>query len=489
MMAVWSEVLLSELGEGMRIDAEYYQPKYLELDSRLGKSFELNEILDHLTDGTHITPRYVEAGIPFLSSGNVQPFHVDFDGTKFISPMEHSSLRHCQPQALDLLVSKSGRIGHAAVVPKNIRKGDFNIYEGLALLRIRDYDQFALAAIINSQVVQLQLKRRVKGVAQPHLHLEDIRRIKIPHFPTRLLNRTKDIVLKGISKFSASLDTYSHAEGLLLSELGFGDLDLFPTLFYERDFSKTQEATRLDAEFYQPKYYALIDAIRKTGKGQLLGDIVAHCERGLQPQYADEGDVAVVNTKHMGTLFLSDDFERCSHESWMEQRRAQLKQYDVLFYSTGAYIGRTNCWFGDERAIGSNHVTIIRPNDECNPRLSGPLHELTSRIDAGRPTSPRKRSARSVSQRHTSLYRLSSPDEETRETCTNRAGRQGRSGRISPPAGGSQANGGGGGAGGQGLICPLLQAKSWTPLSQFWTYSFPIFATVSVPPLSFATIL
>ena len=367
MMAVWSEVKFSNLGEGKRIDAEYYQPKYLELNNRLQESFELNDILDYLTDGTHITPSYTEAGIPFLSSGNVHPFHVDFDGVKFISSVEHRSLAHCQPQALDLLVSKSGRIGHAAVVPEHIRKGDFNIYEGLALLRIRNFDQYALAAIINSRIVQFQLRRRIKGVAQPHLHLEDIRRVKIPQLPTSLLKRIRETVCKGISKFSDSSDLYASAEGLLLSELGLGELEVSPTLFYERDFSEAQQARRLDAEYFQPKHYALIDALRQTGKSQLLGDVVTHCERGLQPQYDEDGDVAVVNTKHMGTQFLSGDFERCSHESWTEQKRARLKQYDVLVYSTGAYLGRTNCWLGDETAIGSNHVTIIRPNGKCNP--------------------------------------------------------------------------------------------------------------------------
>lgn len=152
-----------------------------------------------------------------------------------------------------------------------------------------------------------------------------------------------------------------------MSELGLGELDLSPTLFYERPFSESQQAARLDAEFFQPKYYALIEAIRQTGKGRLLGEIATHCERGLQPEYDDDGPIAVVNTKHMGTQFLSDDFEHCSHETWTNQKKARLKQYDVLFYSTGAYIGRTNCWFGDGKAIGSNHVTIIRPNDGCNP--------------------------------------------------------------------------------------------------------------------------
>ena len=37
-------------------------------------------------------------------------------------------------------------------------------------------------------------------------------------------------------------------------------------------------------------------------------------------------------------------------------------------YSTGApYVGRTNVWLEDSKAIASNHVNIIRPGEEYNP--------------------------------------------------------------------------------------------------------------------------
>jgi len=36
--------------------------------------------------------------------------------------------------------------------------------------------------------------------------------------------------------------------------------------------------------------------------------------------------------------------------------------------STGAYVGRTNAYLEDAEAIGSNHISIIRPDTKiCNP--------------------------------------------------------------------------------------------------------------------------
>src|SRR5207249_6393248 len=46
---------------------------------------------------------------------------------------------------------------------------------------------------------------------------------------------------------------------------------------------------------------------------------------------------------------------------------------DVLIYATGAYVGRTNVWLESAKAIASNHVTIVRPKKDCDPRYLAAL--------------------------------------------------------------------------------------------------------------------
>ncbi len=67
-MARWSSVVLSSLGHAHRIEAEYYRPEYLEIALRLeaANAIPVSRFLSYLTDGTHITPKYVSKGIPFL---------------------------------------------------------------------------------------------------------------------------------------------------------------------------------------------------------------------------------------------------------------------------------------------------------------------------------------------------------------------------------------------------------------------------------------
>ena len=56
----------------------------------------LDEVADEITVG-HVGPmadEYVEKGIPFLRSLNVEPFRINTDDLKYISPDFHQKLRN-----------------------------------------------------------------------------------------------------------------------------------------------------------------------------------------------------------------------------------------------------------------------------------------------------------------------------------------------------------------------------------------------------------
>jgi hypothetical protein len=79
----------SKLGEYQRVDAEFYQKEFMALEQKLVQAVPLARLLAYITDGTHVTPSYVERGVPFLSSGNVSEFIIDFSDVRYISAEEH----------------------------------------------------------------------------------------------------------------------------------------------------------------------------------------------------------------------------------------------------------------------------------------------------------------------------------------------------------------------------------------------------------------
>ena len=73
-MAVWSEINLSGLAAGLRLDAEYYQPRYLE-DTQKLLDAEASSIgsFAFVTDGIHASPDEVEdGGVSYLSAKSVK---------------------------------------------------------------------------------------------------------------------------------------------------------------------------------------------------------------------------------------------------------------------------------------------------------------------------------------------------------------------------------------------------------------------------------
>ncbi len=361
-MAVWSSVHLSKLGNAQRIEADYYHPKYLSMSQNLEKAsaIPLMRYLAYLTDGTHVTPKYVSSGIPFLSSSDVDPFILPYKIEKFISDEEHGRLLHCQPAAKDILMSKSGRIGSCAVVPPNIKKGDWNIYEGIALLRLAGISPYYATAFLNSRYGITQIRRELKGVAQPHLHLEDIRRLKI--FVPSPVHESKieDFVKRGVSYSDESHILYTQAQQLLESELGLDKLRFDKPVGYTARFSELELSHRTDAQHYQPRFTQLLEHLCQFPTKRIR-DIRCYNRRGIQPIYVENGSHAVVNSQHLGPKHINyDGLQKTTEHIFNLSPEAHIQPEDLLIYTTGAYVGRSNVYLAEASAFASNHVNILR---------------------------------------------------------------------------------------------------------------------------------
>ena len=126
----------------------------------------------------------------------------------------------------------------------------------------------------------------------------------------------------------------------------------------------------MDAEHYQPMYKRLCKQLQTLG-AKYIDDFCEIPFRGVQPVYSDDGQILVINSKHLGPTEIDiSQTERTTKEFYgrPDVSTAHLIKNDVLMYSTGAYVGRTNAWLDNTPAMASNHVTIIRPDHRiCHP--------------------------------------------------------------------------------------------------------------------------
>ena len=166
-----------------RLEPKFYTKKYINNVIKLENSgypiFNLSEVTDLISDGTHFTPNYVDDGVKFISVKDVRKSKIDLNNTKYITLEEADKLdRRCKPQLNDVLLTKIGAtFGFASTVETNER---FQIFVSLALLRpnskiLPKY----LEVFLNSDLAYIQYERVIKGAGVPDLHLEDIRKIHL----------------------------------------------------------------------------------------------------------------------------------------------------------------------------------------------------------------------------------------------------------------------------------------------------------------------
>ena len=78
---------------------------------------------------------------------------------------------------------------------------------------------------------------------------------------------------------------YSQAEQLLLSELGLLNWKPKHELAFVKNFLDTKESNRFDAEYFQPKYEEIIEAVKKYKGGfDELGNLVKIKDKNFTPK-------------------------------------------------------------------------------------------------------------------------------------------------------------------------------------------------------------
>ncbi|HSN73573.1 MAG TPA: restriction endonuclease subunit S [Anaerolineae bacterium] len=142
----------------------------------------LSSVCTKITDGTHVTPRYLDHGVPFLSVKNLTktPGSIDFADVKYISREEHERIsRLSNVERGDILYTKVGTYGVPQLVDTDT---EFSIFVSVSLLKPdrRVIVPKFLEASLRTSFVKEQADRLVSGIGVPDLHLREIRTILVP---------------------------------------------------------------------------------------------------------------------------------------------------------------------------------------------------------------------------------------------------------------------------------------------------------------------
>jgi len=183
--------------DGARQVVENYKPTF-----KIDPNWELvalNKVCYKITDGTHITPKYTDEGVPFLRVTDLTETN---DLKKYISYSEHKNLiKRCKPEKGDILYSKNGTIGIAKLINWD---WEFSIFVSLALLKPNRniiYPEY-LEIFLNSKEALKQANAHSKSGTVTNLHLVEIKQIKIPIPPLE----TQNTIIKRIMEEQKIID-------------------------------------------------------------------------------------------------------------------------------------------------------------------------------------------------------------------------------------------------------------------------------------------
>ncbi|MEI8309544.1 MAG: restriction endonuclease subunit S [Verrucomicrobiota bacterium] len=142
-------------------------------------SIQLGDVVFSASDGPHVSPDYVESGIPFLSTRHVRPGGMSWEDLKFISPEEAQiHWRKCKPERGDILYTKGGTTGIAKVVDWD---KPVAIWVHIALLKTdkSKVEPLWLEAMLNAPFCYQQSQRLTRGIANRDLGLTRMVTIKM----------------------------------------------------------------------------------------------------------------------------------------------------------------------------------------------------------------------------------------------------------------------------------------------------------------------
>lgn len=169
-----------------RMDADYWDPRYIELLEGLRSRPGVRRLADFLPAGAIVTSckgivRYQEEGTPLLTSRNLVPTGIDFGiETRRVAPEGPADPARSRLIEGDVLLARSGVgcAGECAIARLSGRTA--NVRSELYVLRPVGLDPYVLVALLKTHTVKMQMERLLCGVGTINLSQEEIRSILIP---------------------------------------------------------------------------------------------------------------------------------------------------------------------------------------------------------------------------------------------------------------------------------------------------------------------
>lgn len=317
----------------LRIDADFFRADYLNIQKELqNKPYKkLSEYNVKIKHPTEIKREYCENGVLFLRAQNVRPLQIDIENNPvYISDHDAELLKNNLIKTKDILLTRTGaNFGQCAIYLEN-QKAIASSHT--FIIKSGEINPFFLAVFLNTSFGRKLIDKGMYGGLQPEVAPFFLYQIPLPIFKI-IPDLIEKIYLLSQKYIEISKNLYFQAEQLLLSELGLLDWKPKHKLAFVKTFSDTKKSDRFDAEYFQPKYEEIIEAIKKYKGGfDELGNLLK-IKKSVEPgsEAYQENGIPFVRVSNISKFELSTNNQQfISGELYSELKAHQPKKGEIL---------------------------------------------------------------------------------------------------------------------------------------------------------------
>ena len=358
-----SEILKSELEFSGRIDAEYYQKKYLAYQDIINRHdvlplFKIADFLIGPFGSAYDTSSYVEqSDYRYIRGQDVKPFLLQDTSPRYMADSDFFRLKKYALSSNDILVSVVGTLGNACIIQNHEIPAIFSCKS--TAIKSTGINPFYLLCYLNSKYGKSLLLRKERGAIQKGLNLYDLKTLDTPMFSDLFseciemcVNRSFDCIRQAKCNYR---DATKQIEEIVGQEQELPEINC-STKTISESFSSTG---RLDAEFYQEKYRAYETGILSAAQGYTyikkeFLQIKEKCSRELDAyNYVEIGDIDV----GAGTA----TFNAVNTSELPDNAKIMTKQGDLLVSTVRPNRGAVAI-LEDEGLLVSGAFTVLREN-------------------------------------------------------------------------------------------------------------------------------
>ena len=218
----------SDFAQSGRLDAEYYQPKYDEIEKELARfeQIKIKDIINYpVSSGS--TPKagdsqyYADCndGIPFLRAVDIVESRIDTSDLIYIKKDVHNGLlKRTQLKKGDVLFSIAGTVGRCGIFDYDF---EANINQAVAILRFEEtkLKHLYVVQFFNSRIGQLIIQKYARQGLQTNLNLDELSNLSIPILPEAIQTKIASLIQQSFEYKAQSKQLLEDAKRMVEAEI------------------------------------------------------------------------------------------------------------------------------------------------------------------------------------------------------------------------------------------------------------------------------